>query len=97
MRRLAALLAALLGACATPPQDRCFVQDEAMAREIAALVAGTSPDDGSLQIQDQGDHWRVGRYAETRMEGDMIVSEDRGFTFRMEKCTGAKSGYRSWP
>jgi hypothetical protein len=87
----------LLGACAATPEDRCFVQDEASARAIAALVVGTSPDDGSLQIDDQGDHWRVGRYAETHMEGEMIVSEDRGFTFRMQKCTGAMSGYRSWP
>lgn len=67
-----------------------------MAREIAALVSGGSADDGSLQVEDEGDHWRVGRYGETRLEGAMIVSEDAGFTFNMDKCTGAMSGYRSW-
>jgi hypothetical protein len=68
-----------------------------MARQIAALVSGMSPDDGSLQIEDQGDHWRVGQYAQTRLEDDgMIVSQFGGFTFKIEKCTGAMSEYRSW-
>lgn len=77
--------------------ERCFVETEATARQIAALVSGVSADDGSLQIEDQGDHWRAGRYAETWMEGDMIMSRDAGFTFKIDKCTGAMSGYRSWP
>lgn len=94
----ALLLAAATGACAstTPPQ-RCLAEDAAVAREIAASRAGTSVDDGSLQIEDRGDHWQAGRWAETRLEGDMIVSEDRGFTFNIDKCTGAISSYRSWP
>ena len=99
MRASAALLlAAAAGACAstTPPQ-RCVAEDAAVAREIAANRAGTSVDDGSLQVQDRGDRWRVGRYAETRLEGDLIVSEDRGFTFTINKCTGVVSDYRSWP
>lgn len=68
-----------------------------MARQIAALVSGTVADDGSLQVEDRGDRWRVGRYAETRLEGNLIVSEDRGFTFTIDKCTGAMRDYRSWP
>lgn len=99
--RLAALVAlAVLGACATLAPDipaRCFVEDQTLARQIAAMAVGASVDDGSLVVEDQGSHWRVGRYAETHMEGAMIVSEDRGFTFDMDKCTGAMSGYRSWP
>jgi len=67
-----------------------------MARQIAAFVSGESADDGSLQVEDAGDHWRVGRYAETWMDGDMIMSRDAGFTFQMDKCTGAMTGYRSW-
>lgn len=67
-----------------------------MARQIAAFVSGVSADDGSLQVEDAGDHWRVGRYAETWMDGDMIMSRDAGFTFQMDKCTGAMTGYRSW-
>jgi hypothetical protein len=95
---VALLLAAAAGACASaPPPQRCLAEDAAVAREIAAARAGTSADDGSLQVEDRGDHWLVGRWAETRMEGDMIVSEDRGFTFNIDKCTGAISGYRSWP
>ena len=73
------------------------MQDEAAARQIAALVSGMSVDDGSLQVADQGDHWRVGKYAETWLEGEMIMSRDAGFTFDIDKCTGAVSGYRAWP
>lgn len=97
MRRLLGFIfAAALSACAMTPQDRCVAQDEAAARRIAAGIAGTAADE-ALQVEDQGDHWRVGRYAETRLEGDMIVSEDRGFTFKIDKCTGAVSEYRAWP
>lgn len=67
-----------------------------MARRMAALVSGAAPDDGSLQVTDEGDHWRVGRYAETWLEGDMIMSRDAGFTFVIDKCSGAMSGYRAW-
>jgi hypothetical protein len=74
-----------------------LVQDDAAARQIAALVSGMSVDDGSLQVADQGDHWRVGKYAETWLEGEMIMSRDAGFTFDIDKCTGAVSGYRAWP
>lgn len=95
-RRLGLLLAAALSACAATPQDHCVAQDEAAARQIAAGIVGTAADE-ALQVEDQGDHWRVGRHAETRLEGDMIVSEDRGFTFRIDKCTGAVSEFRSWP
>jgi hypothetical protein len=93
-----ALLLAVAGACAsiTPPQN-CLAEDAAVAREIAANRAGTSVDDGSLQVEDRGDHWLAGRWAETRLEGNMIVSEDRGFTFNIDKCTAAITGYRSWP
>ena len=95
---LALLLTAAAGACApTTATQPCLAEDEAAAREIAANRAGTSVDDGSLQIENRGDRWRVGRYAETRLEGEMIVSEDRGFTFTIDKCTGAISEYRSWP
>ena len=95
---VALLLTTALGACAsTTAARRCLAEDEIAAREIAANRAGTSVDDGSLQIEDRGDSWRVGRYAETRLEGEMIVSEDRGFTFTIDKCTGAVSEYRSWP
>jgi hypothetical protein len=73
------------------------VQDEAIARQIAALVSGMSADDGSLQVFDQGDHWRAGKYAETRLEGEMIMSRDAGFEFEIDKCSGAMSGYRTWP
>ncbi len=99
MRAGAILLAVAVSACASaePVRQRCFVEDEAMARQIAALVSGMSADDGSLQVHDEGGHWRVGRYAETWMEGDMIMSRDAGFTFNIDKCTGAMSGYRSWP
>jgi hypothetical protein len=89
----------LLGACASAPPsspERCFVGDEAVARQIAALVSGMSPGDGSLQVSDAGDHWRVGRYAETWLEGNMIMSRDAGFTFVIDKCSGAMSGYRAW-
>lgn len=55
-------------------------------------------DDGSLQIEDQGDHWRVGRYAETWLDDNgVIMSRDAGFTFNIDKCTGAMTGYRAWP
>ncbi len=99
MRVGAIVVAIAVSACASaePVTQRCFVEDEAMARQIAALVSGASADDGSLQVQDAGDHWRVGRDAETWMEGDMIMSRDAGFTFNIDKCTGAMSGYRSWP
>ena len=97
MSRAATVLICLaLSACATAP-ERCFVQDEATARQIAALVSGMSADDGSLQVADEGDHWRVGKYAETWLEGEMIMSRDAGFEFRIDKCTGAMSGYRTWP
>jgi hypothetical protein len=86
-----------LGGCASAPAERCFVQDEAMARQIAALVSGMAADDGSLQVTDEGDHWRVGKYAETWLESEMIMSRDAGFTFTIDKCTGAMSGYRTWP
>lgn len=101
MRRAAAILTSVaLSACASAgpaPVERCFVQDEALAREIAALVSGMSADDGSLQVEDQGDYWRAGRYAATWLEGNLIVSADAGFTFNIDKCSGAMSGYRSWP
>lgn len=67
-----------------------------MAREIAALVSGMSADDGSLHVADEGDHWRAGRYAETRLEDGMIMSGYGGFTFVIDKCTGAMTGYRAW-
>jgi hypothetical protein len=87
------------GACASAPPaaERCFVQAESTARQIAVLVTGIGADESSLQIEDQGDHWRVGVYAQTWMEGGMIISRDAGFTFNMDKCTGAMSGYRAWP
>lgn len=90
-------LAVLVGACATASasSDRCFVEDEATARRIAAAVTGMAADDGSLQVTDEGDHWRVGRYADTWLEGDMIMSRDAGFTFVIDKCSGAMSGYRA--
>ena len=96
-RAAATLICIALCACASAQAERCFVQDEAAARQIAALVSGMSVDDGSLQIADQGDHWRVGKYAETWLEGEMIMSRDAGFTFDIDKCTGAVSGYRAWP
>jgi hypothetical protein len=87
-----------LTGCATqaPPEEPCFVTDQATARAIAAAVSGQSPDDDSLQVADEGDHWRVGRYAETWLEDDMIRSRDAGFTLRIDKCSGAISYYRTW-
>ncbi len=67
-----------------------------MARQIAALVSGMHADDASLQVEDQGDHWRVGQYAQTWLEGEMIMSRRGGFTFTIDKCTGAMSGYQTW-
>jgi hypothetical protein len=99
LSRAAGILICLaLCACASAPAaERCFVQDEPTARQIAALVSGMSADDGSLQVADEGDHWRVGKYAETWLEGETIMSRDAGFEFRIDKCTGSMSGYRTWP
>jgi hypothetical protein len=92
-----AALALLAGACVSQPsEERCLVLDEATARRIAGAVSGVAPDDGSLQVTDEGDRWRIGRYAETWLEGEMIMSRDAGFTFVIDKCSGAMSGYRAW-
>ena len=100
-RAVAFALALTLTACASAPptpaaQERCFVEDEAVARQIAALASGMSADDGSLQVADEGDHWRVGRYAETWLDDGMIMSRYGGFTFVIDKCSGAMTGYRAW-
>jgi hypothetical protein len=94
----AVFLVLLLCACVShaPSRQPCFVQQEATARQIAAAVSGMAADDGSLQVSDEGDHWRVGRYAETWLEGEMIMSRDAGFTLRIHKCSGAISDYRPW-
>jgi hypothetical protein len=94
-----ALFLTLLLCCCSSNQlgERCLAEDDAAARGIAAQVTGTAPDDDSLQVSDEGDRWRVGRYAETWLEGDMIMSRDAGFSLRIDNCSGAVSEYRSWP
>lgn len=95
--RAAFLLFVVLAGCASaPPPARCFVQDEGVAREIAAAVLGVSAGDTAIMLSDAGDHWRVSRSPDAHLEGDQIVTADNGLSFEIDKCSGAMSDYRQW-
>lgn len=85
----------VLAGCAGARPGNCRAVDEVAARALAGAAAGA--DGGSLAVEDLGDRWRLGRTAETWLEGDMIMSRDAGFTLTIHKCSGAVSDFRSWP